>query len=162
MSLQSWALATTKTTTASKMRYRIIDHDAAISLLANPCHGVCRTATCRPARCCRSSAPWLLHVSPRKQAQARLSNRVLVVGGYGQLGSRICRLLSRAGPPSSPTLEVVVAGRNASKALQYSNELARASGCYTTGVGVDGYDAEQLQRVIRNYKVDTVVFACGP
>lgn len=48
--------------------------------------------------------------------------RVLVLGGYGVFGSRLCKLLAK-----QPALTVIVAGRNALKAATLAKELGNAS-----------------------------------
>ncbi len=76
--------------------------------------------------------------------------RVLVLGGYGHFGGRICRALSTAAT-------LIVAGRDAAKATQ----AARTLGTVHEGVALD-YTATDLADRLRALHVDAVIHTCGP
>ena len=76
--------------------------------------------------------------------------RVLVLGGYGHFGGRICRALSTAAT-------LIVAGRDAAKATQ----AARTLGIAHEGVALD-YTATDLADRLRALHVDAVIHTCGP
>ena len=78
------------------------------------------------------------------------SFRLLVLGGYGHFGGRICRALG-----NDATL--IVAGRDAHKAQQ----AARALGTAHEGVALD-YTATDLAQRLRALRVNAVVHTCGP
>jgi len=76
--------------------------------------------------------------------------RILVLGGYGHFGGRICRALA-----GDTTL--IVAGRDADKSLA----AARALGAAHEGVALD-HTAHDLGQRIRALRADTVIHTCGP
>ncbi len=76
--------------------------------------------------------------------------RILVLGGYGHFGSRICRALA-----SGVTL--VVAGRDAAKA----EASACALGSAHESVALD-YTANDLAARIGALRADAVIHTCGP
>jgi hypothetical protein len=80
---------------------------------------------------------------------------VLVLGGYGFFGSRLCERLVRQGG-----LHVIVAGRSAAKAKDSST---RWSPHATSTVGFMGLDANApLAPTLREFGVDVVINASGP
>lgn len=76
--------------------------------------------------------------------------RIVVLGGYGHFGGRICRALA-----GDATL--IVAGRNATKA----ETLARVLGESHESVALD-YAASDLAARLRALRADVVVHTCGP
>jgi Saccharopine dehydrogenase NADP binding domain len=64
------------------------------------------------------------------------ASRVVVLGGYGAFGARVCERLA-----ASPDLELVVAGRSRERAERFARELAARSGA---SVGVAVMDAESI------------------
>ncbi|RYE42991.1 MAG: saccharopine dehydrogenase [Hyphomicrobiales bacterium] len=78
--------------------------------------------------------------------------KVLVLGGYGNFGARICRALA-----SDTDIELVVAGRDAARALALAQELGpRATGC-----ALDHNRSDLAERLV-SLGVDLVVHAAGP
>jgi hypothetical protein len=79
--------------------------------------------------------------------------RILVLGGYGFFGARICAALAR-----NPRIQLLIAGRDASKATALAYQLglraenARAVDC--TG--------PQFSQMLRKLGVTTVVHTAGP
>lgn len=78
------------------------------------------------------------------------NHRVLVLGGYGHFGGRICRALS-------DVATLVIAGRDAAKATH----AARTLGIAHEGVALD-YTATDLADRLRTLHVDAVIHTCGP
>ncbi|MEQ1775733.1 MAG: saccharopine dehydrogenase NADP-binding domain-containing protein [Burkholderiales bacterium] len=76
--------------------------------------------------------------------------RILVLGGYGHFGGRICRALSQ-------NAIVIVAGRDAAKA----ESAARALGLAHESVPLD-YTAGDLAERISALRTDAVIHTCGP
>lgn len=76
---------------------------------------------------------------------------VLVLGGYGHFGARICRALNRAG------ITLIVAGRHANKALALARELGERH----RGMALD-YTAPGLAARIASAGATIVVHTCGP
>ncbi len=87
--------------------------------------------------------------SPRSS----LPYRILVLGGYGHFGGRICRALAAHGPG----IVLIVAGRDARKAQQ----AARILGAPHEGVALD-YTAADLAARLQALRVQAVVHTCGP
>ena len=80
----------------------------------------------------------------------RRDYRILVLGGYGHFGGRICRALA-------DEVTLIVGGRDAAKA----QAAARARGPSHEGVAVD-HTAIDLAARIRALRVDAVIHTCGP
>ncbi|ESQ90039.1 saccharopine dehydrogenase [Asticcacaulis sp. AC460] len=78
-----------------------------------------------------------------------MTGEVLVLGGYGNFGKRICAGLSRHNIP------VIIAGRDAAKADQMAATLPRAR-----GLAVD--ITRDLATVLEREKPAVVVHTCGP
>lgn len=78
--------------------------------------------------------------------------RVLVLGGYGHFGARICRALNRGAD-----IELIVAGRNADKAAA----LARDLGGRHRGMALD-YTASDLAGQIASTGASIAIHTCGP
>lgn len=84
-------------------------------------------------------------------------NKVLVLGGYGNFGKRICRLLARSGVP------VVIAGRNHHKAEQRVAELTKDfSGIELTAAVFDVDKENELDRQLQSLQPAVVINTCGP
>jgi hypothetical protein len=76
--------------------------------------------------------------------------RILVLGGYGHFGARICRALA-------PDATLIVAGRDGRKALTFAQSLGLAH----EGVALD-HTATGLTARLRALRVHAVVHTCGP
>lgn len=76
--------------------------------------------------------------------------RVLVLGGYGNFGARICRALAH-----DPAIQVLVAGRDAARARQLADSL----GMHAAALDVSRAD---LANRIRDLGADIVVHTAGP
>ncbi|MCD5995460.1 saccharopine dehydrogenase NADP-binding domain-containing protein [Pseudomonas sp. CDFA 602] len=82
--------------------------------------------------------------------------RVMVVGGYGNFGSIVCRHLAGA-----PGVELVVTGRSAEKLLRTVEALQRDSGVLCQSWCGDAMSAE-FAAVVRTMDVQLVVHTAGP
>jgi hypothetical protein len=78
---------------------------------------------------------------------------VLVLGGYGFFGARICRALA-----GNPAIRLVIGGRSAARARRLSQELRIAG---QQAVGVDATSA-RLPGVLKELGVDVLIHAAGP
>lgn len=78
--------------------------------------------------------------------------KVLVLGGYGNFGARICRALA-----ADADIELLVAGRDAARA----RALARELGLLATGLVLD-LDEDGLARRLAALGADLVVHTAGP
>lgn len=76
--------------------------------------------------------------------------RVLVLGGYGNFGARICRALAH-----DPSVQVLVAGRNAARARVLADSLGMQ------GIALD-VSAPGLADRIRDLQAGIVVHTAGP
>lgn len=76
--------------------------------------------------------------------------RILVLGGYGHFGGRICQALSR-------DVNLIVAGRDARQAERYAQSLGKAH----QGLALD-HHAPRLGERLREFGPDAVVHTCGP
>ncbi len=76
--------------------------------------------------------------------------RILVLGGYGHFGGRICRALA-------PDVTLIVAGRDGARAQSF----ARALGDRHQGVALD-HTADDLGEHLSALRVQAVVHTCGP
>jgi hypothetical protein len=76
-------------------------------------------------------------------------SRILVIGGYGGFGARLCRRLAAAGH------ELVVAGRSAAKAADFCSGLGRARPLFLDRRGDVG-------AALARERVDLVIDAAGP
>jgi saccharopine dehydrogenase-like protein len=78
---------------------------------------------------------------------------VLVLGGYGFFGARICRALA-----SSPAIRLLIGGRSAENARRLAHELGLAR---EQAVGVDA-SSSQLPEVLKERRVGVLIHAAGP
>lgn len=81
-------------------------------------------------------------------------NSVLVLGGYGAFGSRVCELLAR-----SPDLKVYVAGRRLAKATETVRRLETAS---LEAVALDRDALDGITAFLRANRPTVVIDAIGP
>jgi saccharopine dehydrogenase-like NADP-dependent oxidoreductase len=78
---------------------------------------------------------------------------VLVLGGYGFFGSRICTTLAR-----SPSVRLLIGGRDSARASQAARELNLSP---DQAVRIDTSD-EDLARHLSQMRVDTLINTAGP
>ncbi len=78
--------------------------------------------------------------------------KVLVLGGYGNFGARICRALA-----SDTDIELLVAGRNAVRAQALAQEL----GPRATGVALDQNRSDLAEQLV-SLGVELVIHTAGP
>jgi hypothetical protein len=78
--------------------------------------------------------------------------KTLVLGGYGNFGTRICRALA-----GSRSLELVIGGRN----LQHAQSLANELGHGAQSVVID-LAAHGLEQTLSQLKIDLVIHTAGP
>lgn len=78
--------------------------------------------------------------------------RVMVLGGYGNFGARICRALS-----GDDNLELLVAGRDGQKAAAFASGLGGGA----RGVAFDLH-GEHVVAALRNHQVGLLVHTAGP
>lgn len=82
---------------------------------------------------------------------------VLVSGGYGTFGSRICRALA-----ADPAIEVIVAGRDGAAAERYAGELRDAiPGGEVRALSLD-MRASDLALKLKKSGAKALIHACGP
>ena len=82
-------------------------------------------------------------------------SRILVIGGYGAFGARVCERLAR-----EPDLEVIVAGRREDAAAAYAAELSRTA---KAKISLAVLDAQNSQRTdIRTLAAAVLINASGP
>ncbi len=80
--------------------------------------------------------------------------RILVIGGYGNFGSRICRALG-----CSPGIQVIVAGRNLRCSTDFVNTLPRE--CQAEPCQLD-HTAACLSEQLEKLDVNLVIHTSGP
>jgi saccharopine dehydrogenase-like NADP-dependent oxidoreductase len=80
-------------------------------------------------------------------------HRVLVLGGYGFFGSRICAALSR-----NPGIHLLIAGRDLTKATALAYQLGRSA---AHAKAVDA-TSPQLAQTLRKLQVSTLIHTAGP
>lgn len=81
------------------------------------------------------------------------AHRVLVLGGYGFFGSRICAALAK-----NSAIDLLIAGRDGDKAAKLAGELGISA---ENAVAVDAH-AESFASVLRHYRINTLVNTAGP
>lgn len=80
--------------------------------------------------------------------------RVMVLGGYGNFGARICRALA-----GDASMELLVAGRDGLAAQQFAERLPAGFGAQ--GVAVDMHSAD-FSSQLSALKVDLLIHTAGP
>jgi Saccharopine dehydrogenase NADP binding domain len=80
---------------------------------------------------------------------------ILVIGGYGAFGARVCELLAH-----TPDLEVMVAGRRGDAAAGYAAQLARTAKAAVSHAVLDAQTASA--RDIRTLAATVLINASGP
>ncbi len=85
-----------------------------------------------------------------KSRRSRLSRRVLILGGYGNFGSRIAQTLAAS------QIGVIIAGRNLSKA----EALAASLGSTAHAAYVNAN--EPIDQLLKQLKPFVVIHCCGP
>jgi saccharopine dehydrogenase-like NADP-dependent oxidoreductase len=78
--------------------------------------------------------------------------KTLVLGGYGNFGTRICRALA-----GYPSIELLVGGRS----LQRANQLAAELGPSAQGVAID-HNAADFAQALKQLDVGLLVHTAGP
>jgi saccharopine dehydrogenase-like NADP-dependent oxidoreductase len=81
------------------------------------------------------------------------THRVLVLGGYGFFGRRICTALAK-----NSAVNLFIAGRDGGKGAQLANELGIAA---EKAFAVDAH-AKSFASVLQHYRIDTLVNTAGP
>jgi saccharopine dehydrogenase-like NADP-dependent oxidoreductase len=80
------------------------------------------------------------------------SHTVLVLGGYGFFGARICHALALQG-----SIRLVVAGRDGAKAAALAGQLGHGASSCTVDANAPGLALE-----LKQLRVDTVIHTAGP
>jgi hypothetical protein len=80
-------------------------------------------------------------------------HRVLVMGGYGFFGSRICTALAR-----NPRIHLLIAGRDLTKATALAYQIGRSA---QHAKAIDATDP-QLAQALRKLQVHTLIHTAGP
>jgi saccharopine dehydrogenase-like NADP-dependent oxidoreductase len=78
---------------------------------------------------------------------------VLVIGGYGFFGARICGALAK-----NPTIRLVIAGRNSDNAGRLAQRLGLVA---DQAVGIDA-KSPTLGEILKELRVGTVIHTAGP
>lgn len=78
-------------------------------------------------------------------------HRILVLGGYGNFGSRICRALL-----GDPRIELIVGGRSRGAGESFARSIGAAA-----ALAVDHADTA-FAETLRENRIDTVIHAAGP
>lgn len=83
--------------------------------------------------------------------------RILVLGGYGTFGTRICRALAQ-----DKLVRVIIAGRRIEAAQQLATKLEQAlPGCRAEVAAVD-IGSPEFSAKLRQLRPDAVIHTCGP
>jgi hypothetical protein len=82
--------------------------------------------------------------------------RVMVLGGYGNFGARICRALA-----ADRTIELLVAGRDGGRASALAAELNQTVGADACGAVVDCQSPDFWQ-ILRDQQVELLIHTAGP
>lgn len=78
---------------------------------------------------------------------------VLVLGGYGNFGAYICRILAQ-----DAGIRLLIAGRSEKKARRFAGEIGLPERC---GIALDA-EVTTLARQLEALEVDTLIHAAGP
>ena len=84
------------------------------------------------------------------------SCRILVLGGYGHFGSRICRALAH-----NDGATLIIAGRDAAKAEKFASALGATHDAAHESEALD-HTAVDLAERLRSLSINVVVHTCGP
>jgi hypothetical protein len=87
----------------------------------------------------------------REQATVVSKLKILVSGGYGNFGARICRALA-----AEPRIELIVAGRDGARAHAFAMELGHGAKGLALDVGVG------LAGILREQAIGLVIHTAGP
>lgn len=82
--------------------------------------------------------------------------RVLVLGGYGNFGARICRALA-----TDSSIELLVGGRDATRATAFATALRQTHGGQAIGVAMDARGSHFAQ-ALRAQRVELLIHTAGP
>lgn len=82
--------------------------------------------------------------------------RVMVLGGYGNFGARICRALA-----ADLSMSLLVAGRDGVRASALAAELDQVHGTAVRAAVVDCHSPQFVQ-ALREYRVDLLIHTAGP
>ena len=78
--------------------------------------------------------------------------KTLVLGGYGNFGSRICRALA-----GDPSLQILVGGRDHHRATMLAKELGQGA----IGVAID-LNSPEFTQILRQLGVELLIHTAGP
>ncbi|HEV7855814.1 MAG TPA: saccharopine dehydrogenase NADP-binding domain-containing protein [Herminiimonas sp.] len=78
--------------------------------------------------------------------------KIIVLGGYGNFGARICRALV-----NTPDIELIVAGRSAERAAAFATELGHGAGSMRIDLS-----QSDLAATLRDAKAELIVHTAGP
>jgi short subunit dehydrogenase-like uncharacterized protein len=78
--------------------------------------------------------------------------KIIVLGGYGNFGARICRALV-----NTPNIELIVAGRSVERAAIFAAELGHGAG----SMRIDSAQSD-LAATLRNAGAELVIHTAGP
>lgn len=82
--------------------------------------------------------------------------RVLVLGGYGNFGARICRALA-----GDASIDLLVGGRDATRAAAFAAGLNQSAGGNAAGLAVD-WQGSHFAQALRAHRVDLLIHTAGP
>ena len=92
-------------------------------------------------------------------------HKVLVIGGYGNFGKRICKFLSdeKYNPyAENSKISLIIAGRNFNAAKEFAEELEKEFSKKVEYEELNFHNLDQLTKIIKERSVDTVVHTSGP
>jgi NAD(P)-dependent dehydrogenase (short-subunit alcohol dehydrogenase family) len=82
--------------------------------------------------------------------------RVMVLGGYGNFGARICRALT-----ADRAITLLVAGRDGRRASAFAAELNHAQGAGASAAVVD-CQSSNFSQTLRDHQVELLIHTAGP
>ncbi len=83
--------------------------------------------------------------------------RILVLGGYGSFGQRICRALAK-----DELIRVIIAGRRIEPARQLAAQLQQALPCSQLDSAALDISGPEFSAQLRRLRPDAVIHTCGP
>ncbi len=86
-----------------------------------------------------------------------MTHKVIVLGGYGIFGQRICRALAR-----DELIHIVVTGRHSEPARQLVAEILHTQPTANISSAILDATKPELAKSLRQLKADTVINTCGP